>query len=132
MTRGMVYHYAAPASRRQVSECAGLTVIANPFARHRCGLGSSITYQWCASSLSSYEQHGQHESRLQFEDVSKEREEYLAKVNHLQEAVRTHFSALTSLKQHAAQLRLAVDEHVGQRADPAGARGHAVPGQGQG
>ena len=26
-------------------------------------------------------------------------------MNHLQEAVRTHFSALTSLKQHAAQLR---------------------------
>ena len=29
----------------------------------------------------------------------------MAKVHHLQEAVRTHFSALTSLKQHAAQLR---------------------------
>eukprot|EP00606_Chrysophyceae_sp_TOSAG23-5_P000755 GSChrysophyteH2.ASY1.ANO1.454.1 assembled CDS len=48
---------------------------------------------------------GQQESRLRFEDVAKEREDYLAKVNHLQEAVRTHFSALTSLKQHAAQLR---------------------------
>ena len=48
---------------------------------------------------------GQHESRLRFEDAAKEREEYMAKVHHLQEAVRTHFSALTSLKQHAAQLR---------------------------
>ena len=48
---------------------------------------------------------GQQESRLRFEDVAKEREEYLSKVNHLQEAVRTHYSALTSLKQHAAQLR---------------------------
>ena len=34
-----------------------------------------------------------------------EREDLLAKVEHLQEAVRTHFSALTSLKQHASQLR---------------------------
>ena len=31
-----------------------------------------------------------------------------------------------SAARRAAQLRLAVDEHVGQRADPAGARGHAV------
>lgn len=49
---------------------------------------------------------GQHESRLRFEDAAKEREEYMTKVHHLQEAVRTHFSALTSLKQHAAQLRV--------------------------
>jgi len=48
---------------------------------------------------------GQQESRLRFEDVAKEREAYLSKVNHLQEAVRTHYSALTSLKQHASQLR---------------------------
>ena len=32
---------------------------------------------------------GQHESRLRFEDAAKEREEYMAKVHHLQEAVRT-------------------------------------------
>jgi len=48
---------------------------------------------------------GQQESRMRFEDANKDREDYRAKVNHLQEAVRTHFSALTSLKQHANQLR---------------------------
>ena len=51
--RGMLGRFAAPASRRQVNECAGLTVLANPVASHRRGPGSSITYQWCASSLSS-------------------------------------------------------------------------------
>lgn len=51
------------------------------------------------------EAFGQSESRSRFEDAGSEREEYRAKVSHLQEAVRTHFSALTSLKQHANQLR---------------------------
>eukprot|EP01036_Dinobryon_divergens_P027120 gene27120-35840_t len=39
------------------------------------------------------------------EDFLRERESLQAKVEHLQEAVRTHFSALTTLKQHASQLR---------------------------
>jgi uncharacterized coiled-coil DUF342 family protein len=39
------------------------------------------------------------------EDAAKEREEYLAKVNHLQEAIKTNFSALNSLRQQAAQYR---------------------------
>jgi len=48
---------------------------------------------------------GQSESRSRFEDAASEREGYRAKISHLQEAVRTHFSALTSLKQQANQLR---------------------------
>ena len=35
----------------------------------------------------------------------REKEDYKNKMNHLQEAVRTHFSSLTSLKQQAAQYR---------------------------
>ncbi len=48
---------------------------------------------------------GQHEARLRQEELLKERENLLIQVEHLQEAVRTHFSALNSLKQQAAQLR---------------------------
>jgi protein fantom len=48
---------------------------------------------------------GQQEARLRYEEAVREREELRAKVAHLQEAVRTHYSALTTLKQHAAQLR---------------------------
>ena len=51
------------------------------------------------------EAFGLHESKLRYEDIAKERENLLAKVDHLQEAVRTHFSALTSLKQQASVLR---------------------------
>jgi protein fantom len=48
---------------------------------------------------------GQHESRLEFEKVLAERQDYLSKIDHLQEAVRTQYSALVSLKQQAAKLR---------------------------
>lgn len=48
---------------------------------------------------------GQQEVRMRLEEAAREREEYRNKVTHLQEAVRTHFSALTSLKQQAATLR---------------------------
>jgi DNA repair exonuclease SbcCD ATPase subunit len=48
---------------------------------------------------------GQKDARIRFEDAAKEREDYNSKMSHLQEAVRTHFSALTSLKQQAAQYR---------------------------
>jgi chromosome segregation ATPase len=48
---------------------------------------------------------GQQDARIRFEDAAREREDYNSKMNHLQEAVRTHFSALTSLKQQAAQYR---------------------------
>lgn len=48
---------------------------------------------------------GRSESRSRFEDAASEREENRSKIMHLQEAVRAHFSALTSLKQHANQLR---------------------------
>lgn len=48
---------------------------------------------------------GLHESKMRYEDMAKEREDLIAKVEHLQEAVRTHFSALTSLKQQASSLR---------------------------
>jgi protein fantom len=48
---------------------------------------------------------GQHEARLEFEKVLSERQDYVAKVDHLQEAVRTQYSALMSLKQQAAKLR---------------------------
>jgi Ca2+-binding EF-hand superfamily protein len=48
---------------------------------------------------------GQHEAKLEFEKVMLERQDYVAKVDHLQEAVRTQYSALVALKQQAAQLR---------------------------
>lgn len=48
---------------------------------------------------------GQHEARQKLEDLQRERETLSSQVLHLQEAVRTNFSALTSLKQQAAQLR---------------------------
>ena len=48
---------------------------------------------------------GLHESKMRYEDLAAERGDLLAKVEHLQEAVRTHFSALTSLKQQASQFR---------------------------
>jgi DNA repair exonuclease SbcCD ATPase subunit len=48
---------------------------------------------------------GQKDAKNRFEDAAKEREDYNSKMSHLQEAVRTHFSALTSLKQQAAQYR---------------------------
>lgn len=48
---------------------------------------------------------GQQDARIRFEDAAREREDYKSKMSHLQEAVRTHFSALTSLKQQAAQYR---------------------------
>jgi Ca2+-binding EF-hand superfamily protein len=51
------------------------------------------------------EAFGLHESKLRYEDIAKDRENLLAKVDHLQEEVRTHFSALTSLKQQASVLR---------------------------
>jgi uncharacterized protein YoxC len=48
---------------------------------------------------------GQHDARLKHEEILKERENLLIQVEHLQEAVRTHFSALNTLKQQAAVLR---------------------------
>lgn len=47
----------------------------------------------------------QHEAKLKYEELLKERADMKAKIDHLQEAVRTHFSALTTMKQTAAQLR---------------------------
>lgn len=64
--------------------------------------------------------YGQQESRLRYEELVREREELKAKVDHLQEAVRTQYSALTSLKQHAAQLREEKDASD-RRAEEAGA-----------
>jgi len=46
---------------------------------------------------------GKHENQMRYEDASKEKEDLKAKVSHLQEAVRSHFSALTTLQQQAAQ-----------------------------
>jgi myosin heavy subunit len=48
---------------------------------------------------------GMHESKMRYEDLARERVDLLAKVEHLTEATRTHYSALTSLKQQAAQWR---------------------------
>jgi hypothetical protein len=42
---------------------------------------------------------------LDYEEVLRERDDLRVKTEHLQEAVKTHFSALTALKSHAAQLR---------------------------
>ena len=48
---------------------------------------------------------GQHDAQLRYEELVKQRDTLMVKVDHLQEAARTHYSALTSLKQQAAQLR---------------------------
>lgn len=45
------------------------------------------------------------ESQIQFENMKKEREQLIAKVEHLQEAVRTNFSALTTLKHEIVEVR---------------------------
>ena len=54
----------------------------------------------------------QQESRLRYDDALREREELNQKVDHLQEAVRMHFAALTSLKQQAAQVRQEREDSV--------------------
>lgn len=46
---------------------------------------------------------GKHESQMRYEDASKEKEDLKAKVAHLKETVRMHFSALTTLQQQATQ-----------------------------
>lgn len=48
---------------------------------------------------------GQHEAKSRFEDLLRERDTLSGQISHLQEAVRTNFSALNTLKQQAAQLR---------------------------
>lgn len=48
---------------------------------------------------------GLHESKMRYEDLASERADLLAKLDHLQEAVRTHYSALTAQKQQLAQAR---------------------------
>jgi Ca2+-binding EF-hand superfamily protein len=58
----------------------------------------------CSSPFIS-DAFGQHEARLKYEELVKERENLLVQVDHLQEAVRTHYSALNTLKQQAAALR---------------------------
>lgn len=52
----------------------------------------------------------QHDLRAKFDAVRRERDALVGQVQHLQEAVRTNFSALTSLKQQAASLRDEKDE----------------------
>lgn len=42
---------------------------------------------------------GQQAARMRLEDVEREKEEMRVKVDHLQEAVKTHYSALVTLKQ---------------------------------
>jgi chromosome segregation ATPase len=48
---------------------------------------------------------GEHDVQRRLEEAVRENENYRGKLNHLQEAVRTNFSALQSLRQQAAQLR---------------------------
>lgn len=48
---------------------------------------------------------GQHDARLGLEEAARDREEYRQKIDHLQEAVKTHYSALVTLNQQAEQLR---------------------------
>lgn len=48
---------------------------------------------------------GQHEARVEFEKMLSQRQDDVAKIDHLQEAVRTQYSALVALKQSAGKLR---------------------------
>ena len=48
---------------------------------------------------------GQHETRIEFEKMLSQRQDDVSKIDHLQEAVRTQYSALVALKQSAAKLR---------------------------
>lgn len=55
------------------------------------------------------------EYRLKSEELERDREEYKSKIEHLQEAVKTHYAALVTLKQQAAKLREekeAAEKHV--------------------
>ena len=45
------------------------------------------------------------EYRLKSQELERDREEYKSKIEHLQEAVKTHYAALVTLKQQAAKLR---------------------------
>ena len=47
---------------------------------------------------------GKEEARMRYEDVANEREEFRAKVEHLQDAVKTQYAALVSLKQQANKM----------------------------
>lgn len=51
------------------------------------------------------EAFGNQEAQYRFEDVTRERNDLQTKIDHLQEAVRTHYSALVTLRQQAAKLR---------------------------
>ena len=48
---------------------------------------------------------GQHEAKLKYDEALREKENLQGQIGHLQEAVRTNYSALNTLKQQAAQLR---------------------------
>lgn len=47
---------------------------------------------------------GKEEARMRYEEVATEREEFRIKVEHLQEAVKTQYSALVALKQQASKM----------------------------
>lgn len=51
------------------------------------------------------EAFGNQEAQYRVEDVTRERNDLQTKIDHLQEAVRTHYSALVTLRQQAAKLR---------------------------
>jgi Ca2+-binding EF-hand superfamily protein len=51
------------------------------------------------------EAFGNQEAQYRCEDVTQERNDLQTKIDHLQEAVRTHYSALVTLRQQAAKLR---------------------------
>lgn len=58
------------------------------------------------------EAFSQMETKEKLEACYQEIEDYKAKISHLQEAVKTQFSALTSLKEQASLLRQEKDDHV--------------------
>ena len=64
--------------------------IFNIFAITICNIGIYLRYYYNTTNTIYFQ---------------REKEDYKNKMNHLQEAVRTHFSSLTSLKQQAAQYR---------------------------
>ena len=51
------------------------------------------------------EAFGNQEAQYRYEDVARERNDLQTKIDHLQEAVRTHYAALVTLRQQAAKLR---------------------------
>jgi hypothetical protein len=71
------------------------------------------------------EAFGHHETQSRIEEMVREKADLQAKIDHLQEAVRTHYSALVTLRQQASKLR-EEKEQAERRADEIASKQHEL------